>query len=286
MDDYRLIGRLALTDNVLGGSTPSFSSPTSQICGYGQFLDPDFLRWVREMGLSFEPHRKVWENAFIAQVASHAGVLHAGLSAMGFGCGQEPLPSLFANYGMNVLASDQPQQGTAAIWAETGEHAESVQSLFHSNIVTQEIFEERVRFRPIDMLDIPDDLAPVDLVWSACTIEHLGTPALGLEFILKSLELLRPGGVAVHTTEFDLIEREVSLDLGHCAIYQRKELLDFLDSLDPALFETSINFWVPMEYPADNLVSRPPYSPEEPHLKLILGPTITTSVGLVIKRVR
>lgn len=282
-DSYELISRMALSGNAVG-RPPTFSEPVSQVCGYEQFLHPDFLRWVREMGMTFKPHRKLWENAFIAQAANRRGILNEGNAAIGFGCGQEPLPSLFAKYGVEVLASDQPIQGTAGIWAETGQHAASLEAIFHSRIVSRELFDAKVRFRPIDMLQLPEDLGLVDLVWSACTIEHLGSPELGLDFVRRSLDLLRPGGVAVHTTELDLIERDSSLDLGHCAVYQTSQIQDFLRSLDHEDFESAINLWVPMDHPPDRMISIPPYSADEPHLKLVLGPTITTSVGIVVKR--
>ena len=54
---------------------------------------------------------------------------------------------------------------------------------------------------------VPDDLGRFDLVWSSCALEHLGTPQAGLDFIMRTLDLLEPGGLAVHTTELELTPR-------------------------------------------------------------------------------
>lgn len=62
-----------------------------------------------------------------------------------------------------------------------------------------------MRFDFADMNNISASLFDgFDFVWSPCALEHLGSKQLGLEFIVKSAQCLKPGGMAVHATEFDL----------------------------------------------------------------------------------
>ena len=57
------------------------------------------------------------------------------------------------------------------------------------------------------MNHLPDDLRGFDFTWSSCALEHLGTLAAGADFVVAQMDCLRPGGVAVHTTEFLVDQR-------------------------------------------------------------------------------
>ena len=75
-------------------------------------------------------------------------------------------------------------------------------------------------FRPVDMTRLPADLVDFDLLWSSCALEHLGQPNRGPAFVLDSLRCLRPGGVAVHTTELR-VKGNDDVDLGGVVLYAR-----------------------------------------------------------------
>ncbi|MFC7553839.1 methyltransferase domain-containing protein [Pseudoroseomonas wenyumeiae] len=89
-----------------------------------------------------------------------------------------------------MLATDlDPADPRAARWIGTGQHAPP----------------PALPFRAVDMTRIPRDLhGQFDLVWSACALEHLGSLRAGENFILEAMRCLKPGGIAIHTTEFDL----------------------------------------------------------------------------------
>jgi 2-polyprenyl-3-methyl-5-hydroxy-6-metoxy-1,4-benzoquinol methylase len=66
-------------------------------------------------------------------------------------------------------------------------------------------FKARVSYRTLDMNYIPEELnGKFDFVWSTCSVEHVGTILLGQRFIINTLNLLKPGGIAIHTVEFNL----------------------------------------------------------------------------------
>jgi hypothetical protein len=59
-----------------------------------------FFYWLKELRCGFAYHRKLWEFCYIAQNLFAHGALAAGERGLVFGCGEEPLPSLFAKWGI------------------------------------------------------------------------------------------------------------------------------------------------------------------------------------------
>ena len=100
----------------------------------------------------------------------------------------------------------------------------SLQSLSNTDVVPDEVLERLVTARYVDMNEIPNDLGRFDLVWSSCALEHLGTPQAGLDFVMRTLDLLEPGGLAVHTTELELTPRAETADYGYLAVYRTVDL--------------------------------------------------------------
>jgi predicted O-methyltransferase YrrM len=276
------------------GLPPTFDTVISQVVSAAQFLHPDFQRLHRLMfpnvGLipcgaiqvpSTTTHRKLWEWCYILRAAEQHGKLASGAKAVGFGVGSEPLPAALAHFGLTVLATDREPDASGG-WAASGQHMASLQSLSKANVVPDDVLERLVTARYMDMNEIPDDLGRFDLVWSSCALEHLGTPEAGLDFVMNTLDLLNPGGLAVHTTELELTPRGATADYGHLAIYRTVDLDGLASRVREAGFEIDTNWYVSMETPADRFVSVPPYA--EAHLKLAVGDSVSTSVGLLISR--
>ncbi len=129
-------------------------------------------------------------------------MLRAGRRGCGFAVGREPLASQFAALGADILATDLGDATASAGWSATSQHAAGPEALFWPGLIDRAAFDARVRFMPQDMraLDMAA-LGAFDFLWSSCSFEHLGGLDAGLRFVLESTALLRPGGVAVHTTE-------------------------------------------------------------------------------------
>ena len=75
-------------------------------------------------------------------------------------------------------------------------------------------FDSRVQFQPADMRTLEGLTGKYDFVWSSCALEHLGTLQAGIDFVVKSASMLKPGGVAVHTTEFNVGSNTGTIELG------------------------------------------------------------------------
>jgi len=297
-EDAMLVRQASLLERVDVGHLnarygPSeFGSLHSYAVSSAHFDHPDFLRW--EALISARPvplapplpfkHRKMWEFALIAAVVDGCGLYRPGARGIGFGVGSEPLAAVFAKGGADVVATDQPvDQGRA--WDRSGQLMHGLPNLSHPHIVEDEELARRVTIRPVDMNDLPADLGLFDFTWSSCVIEHLGSPALGLEFVRKSAALLNPGGVGVHTTELELIPRETTMDYGHLAVYRPDDLLELEQQLEADGFQVDVNLHVPMDTPEDRFISPvDPNVPDPSHLKLVIGDSISTSFGIVVRR--
>lgn len=227
-------------------------------------------------------HRKLWEWAVISQALAERGMLESGRKGIGFAVGTEPLPSLFAARGVELLVSDYMEGG----WGEAAQLGSSLEQINWPGILPLCEFSELVSYQNIDMRDIaavPKEF--FDFSWSSCAIEHLGSLEAGLEFLSNSLNCLKPGGVAIHTTEFNISSNEDTLDYGDNVIYRKKDIESFamrirnfgcaieLLDLDPGSNQHDMAF----DY-------SPYYKNKREHIKLRVNNYICTSLLLIIKK--
>jgi hypothetical protein len=89
----------------------------------------------------------------------------------------------------------------------------------------------------------------------------------------------------VHTTELELTPHTETRDYGNLAVYRKVDLDRLVERVRSLGFEIETNWYVSMDTPADRWVSLPPYPNDEPaHLKLVVWDSVSTSVGLLIRR--
>ncbi len=74
------------------------------------------------------------------------------------------------------------------------------------------------------MNDIPGDLEGFDFNWSSCSFEHLGSIEKGINFLMNQLKTLKPGGWAVHTTEFNVSSDDKTIESGDTVVYRKKDI--------------------------------------------------------------
>jgi SAM-dependent methyltransferase len=229
-------------------------------------------------------HRKIWEWCFITRVLEEEGMLAAGRRGLGFAVGREPLVAQFAACGASIVATDLDVDHAAeGGWVGSGEHAASLSVLNERGICPQDVFDRLVRFREVNMLEIPvAELGEFDFTWSSCAFEHLGSLEAGLDFVANSLQCLRPGGLAVHTTEFNVGSNDKTVSEGATVIYRQRDIEDLAAILRSSGHLIDLNF-DRGTMPSDYHVDIPPYS-HDPHLKLHLMGHTTTSIGIVVRR--
>lgn len=258
---------------------------TSSLCTAEALSSDSFQSWCVQLGeRPGHMHRKVWEWAFICQALQERRFLRPGKRGLGFAVGTEPLSAFFASSGASVLATDlATKEATQAGWVSTTQHASSRPALNSRSLCGQAEFDRLVDFEFCDMNGIPEKYSgEFDFVWSSCALEHLGSIQKGVEFIFNSMNCLRVGGVAVHTTEFNLSSNSDTVEQGGTVIFRRQDIEFIGDALYELGHELGMN-WERGQTELDRFVDVPPYT-HNPHLKLQLGAYTTTSVGLIVRK--
>jgi SAM-dependent methyltransferase len=248
--------------------------------------------WSQELRMPVAYHRKFWELCYVPQILYNEGKLHEGSCGLGFACGEEPLPSLFAKYGVRVLATDlEPTRAEAQGWLKSNQHVGHFEKLRRRDICGDEARLMAIEGRYLDMNAIPADLHDkFDFCWSVCSIEHLGSIANGLSFVENSLHTLKPGGISVHTMEFNLDDGE-TVDNWPTVLFQKRHLLLLAERLKARGFLVYDFDFDHGHGILDGFVDLPPYFDADyplqnshAHLKLSIDGFVCTSFGFVVKK--
>ena len=269
------------------GQSPALKSAISQLVTGDQLDSDEFHNWCGILKEKPSRHRKLWEFTYIMQALHDHGMLSPGKNGLGFGVGQEPLAAAMADSGCGIIASDlAAEDAREKGWIKTDQHASSLEQLNDRGICDSQLFRERVQFRPVDMNNLPPDLchSRFDFIWSSCAFEHLGNLVLGLEFVKNSMHCLKPGGLAIHTTEYNLSSNDRTISSGSVVLYRRKDIEGLVHQLRADGHQVEFN-----PHTGSSEIDRhfdiPPYSHGELHLKLLTGGRfITTSVGLIVRK--
>jgi len=266
----------------------AFARLNSSLCQAAALESPAFRYWCKALREDFSYYRKLWEWAFVCQALYERDCLQPGRRGLGFAVGREALPSLFASFGCEIVGSDLPEDDPRkSEWDRTRQWAEDLAALNRLGICPQEAFEARVAFHPCDMNHIPEQLRDFDFTWSSCAFEHCGSLELGKQFILNQVDCLKPGGVAVHTTEFNLTSNTRTLEEGQTVIFRRDDMEDLVRRLRSLGHEVEPLCLDLGRHRLDRYVDEPPYDgPEDKwnHLRLHFSRWAVSSVGLIIRK--
>ena len=256
----------------------------NRLCTAEDFDTEAYQYWCDRIQEQPKFRRKQWEFVFICESLRAGGLLAPGRRGLGFGVGNEPLPALFGSDGCEVVASDLDPEGAAAKgWVAGNQYAGNRERLFRPGLCNREDFDRLISYRHVDMSRIPADLRGFDFCWSACSLEHLGSLDKGFDFIMASVDCLKPGGTAVHTTEFNVFSDDATVASGETVLYRRQDLERLRERVAAAGHTIGTIDYDPGTRLLDRFIDVPPYG-TEPHLKLLLMKFVTTSVGLVITK--
>jgi hypothetical protein len=266
---------------------------SSCICQFKHVNEPWFKRWSSSIGLPDHPHgevppgyRKYWEWAGILEVLQQHGKLQRGMKGIGFAVGTEPLTCILASHGVTVLASDLGAGEQLQEWASTNQHAATLDAIYRPNLIGRPQFDELVSFKPVNMADLEAlPSAEYDFAWSSCAFEHIGNLEDGLSFVISAMRLLKPGGVAVHTTEINLSSNDDTLFDNHMCIYRKRDIEQLDRRLRLIRCGIEAMNWDAGAHEHDLNYDSPPYFQSgRPHVKLELGGFITTSCMIVVRK--
>lgn len=256
----------------------------SSLCKASDFSKPWYLKWAKKIGQQPTKHRKQWEYVYILQALYERGMLETGNRGLGFAVGTEPLPAVFASMGIEVLATDiDIEEGKAKGWVEGNQLCTGLESLNTLGLCNDEDFNRLVSYRAVDMNHIPNDITDYDFNWSSCSLEHLGSLEKGLQFMQAQLKTLKPGGWAIHTSEYNVTSNDKTLESEQLSVFRRKDYERAAELLrKQGHFVEELDF-TEGESDDDKYVDLPPYT-HLPHLRLKLGEFVSTSMGLIIRK--
>jgi len=105
------------------------------------------------------------------------------------------------------------------------------------------------------------------------------------------MDCLKPGGVAVHTTEFNLSSNDKTVADGPCVIYRLRDIEAVCGQLVAQGHTVEPLDVQPGHHRLDRFVDEPPYCdwfttppPKVTHLRLNLWGHASTSIALVIRK--
>jgi 2-polyprenyl-3-methyl-5-hydroxy-6-metoxy-1,4-benzoquinol methylase len=273
---------------------PTHVGLQSKLCTQADIESEWFRYWCGRLHVAPIYVRKYWEYGYVLQVLWEAGKLRPEYGGLGFAVGTEPLSSYFASQNIAVRATDLAEQDTrSAVWQATNEHSKSLDQLHWPQLVGRDKFLEFCSYQSVDMNAIPKELyGRYDFCWSMCSFEHLGSVERGIEFVRNSVKCLKPGGLAVHTTEFNLELGEETVDNWVTVLFQRRHIEELANRLSSDGHEL-----VPVNFDSgtgviDRYIDIPPYPhdtrpslsyPGVPHLRLSVDGFPCTSIGLIIR---
>lgn len=264
---------------------PAVDFASYSTCSTADLCHPRYNEIASMLNLAPLFNRKYWEWTVIVHKLAKNNMLLSGKKGVGFGIGLEPLPALFAKFGVFVLATDSPIDAISGNpWAGTDQHSIKLENLRRDDIVDAEQFHRQVEFLPCDMNNIPDTVSGFDFVWSSCCLEHLGSLRAGMDFVVDSVErCLKPGGFSVHTTEFNLASNEETVFDGPTVLYRQRDMLELVCRLRARGHEVCDFVVAPDSFFLDLHVDLPPYG-SNPHMRLQIEEHVTTSAVLVVRK--
>lgn len=256
----------------------------SGICTQAQLESETFLEWARRLGeRPGHMHRKLWEWCFITQALFERNLLAPGVSGLGFAVGTEPLTAFFCSLGASVRATDlYSEVAKKRGWDIANQNASSIESLNLRGLCPDALFNKNCTFQHVDMNNIPKDLKDFDFIWSSCALEHLGSLQKGEEFIYNAMNCLKPGGFAIHTTEYNYSSNSSTLSSGGTVLYRRQDMEKIIGKLLRAGHTIDMDY-ASGDMPLDTYIDLPPYT-HDPHIKLQFEKYVITSIGLIIQK--
>jgi FkbM family methyltransferase len=253
----------------------------SEVISEKRFTETNFFLWMNLLRDVPRLHSKQFQNYAIMEAANSILELGKGdVKAMGFGVGIEPIPAGLAKLGFDVLATDYLDSEIASEWKNTDQLVSSPEDLNARGILTESEFISRVKFMNMDMNKIPPELNDqFDFVWSSCALGHIGGYQNGLDFILRSVKLLKPGGIALHTTELDVSPGESRFESPTLSLYREKDLNALIKNLNSEGYQvdhfSNVSNW---DGESERFIDREPWG-ERPHIRIqVLGREVLSLV--------
>jgi hypothetical protein len=96
------------------------------------------------------------------------------------------------------------------------------------------------------------------------------------------MKCLNPGGIAIHTTEYNLSSDNQTLDNSPVVLYRKSDIDWIVQAIKDAGLSMEIDYTVG-QGAIEKYMDAPSYT-SDTYLRLIVGNYVTTSIGLIIQK--
>ena len=248
--------------------------PLNKVCRVADGGNPLWRRGYDDLGFPAGPdvfHRKIWEFNQALYGLRTLRRLAPDATALGIGCGHEELMYFLANRIGKVVATDLYEGGFLG-----GEGDADV--IDHpAKYAPFRFREDHLDVRQMNALALQFDGESFDFVFCLSSLEHFGSEHDKLTALREMHRVLKPGGVAVLTTEIVLNR------LGRGSQYFQRETLTRLIGEAGFALDGPTDFGVEQEYSARPL-ALPMDAFAVPHVVLRNFNTIYTSIALFLMK--
>ena len=254
--------------------------PYNKIANVADIANPQWHALLQDMGESFAMdearfHRKTWEHVHIVYIMNQLGYLRPENNCLSIGAGREPVLYYLAHKMSKIVGIDIYEGHYLGGEDETD-------AMVHPAKYAPFVYpEENLELVQMDALDLTFPDNHFDVIFSASSIEHFGTPKQIARSIGEMERVLKPGGLCVITTELAL--NRIAGNIPNTRIFRLEELLDLFQQkgfqLDTAPVEIAIeDHWL------NNWVKLPQEIHKRPHAVLRYLRTVFTSGALAFTK--
>ncbi len=187
-----------LSESVFIDKQPALTSP--RLLDWEEMQTEPMRQAARDLALDPEDtDRKIWEKSAVLHIVRSYGFLDSKKKGLGIGVGTESLPFFFSTHCDMIVGVDKYK---SKVWQSAGLSAEDV-------YVTAPVpyDHDKLTFVDCDMRSLEFQDEEFDFVWSVSAIEHVSTTDEYLRTFSEISRVLKKGGMAFITTEWNLVPR-------------------------------------------------------------------------------
>jgi SAM-dependent methyltransferase len=241
-------------------SSARFERRLCKTCNIEDWYGEDWLSILDDIGLGYQRneqrrHRKAWEWVHGLYGLRRLGFLDDQTRALGVGAGKEHVIYYLANHVRRVIATD--------IYGEGGFKDDTAprEMLTHPQKYAPFPYRhDRLSVRHMNGRKLDFDADSFDVVFSFSSIEHFGGHIAAAEAVREMGRVLRPGGVAVISTELILN------GLQHKEYFLPHEIISELVEASGLRLVEEIDFTVsertlrqPVDWQQDDIFTKTPH---------------------------
>ena len=181
----------------------------NKVANVNDFADQDFLNSLRKYGAGCvaqfplipveQQNRKAWEVGMVVHALDQLGAITPTAEILGIGAAKEETISLLSPHVKRVFATDiYLDKGAWTDW-----HGQELM-IDASRFMAVPFNRRRVVWQHVDGRSLPYEDNSFDAIFSSSSFEHFGSENDIRQAISEACRVLKPGGVAVISTEFKI----------------------------------------------------------------------------------